>query len=71
MGIAQGDTNLVNPVCNECVEASDSPVTDMNDKSGLTTSWTEVVSKRKKKPDGLGKKVTFPSSFDKLQGNSL
>jgi hypothetical protein len=50
---------------NSClgVEANDSPVTSMDDKSGSTTSWTEVVSKKKKKPDGLKKKVIFSSSL--------
>jgi hypothetical protein len=41
------------------VEDSESPVTSMGDESGSTTSWTEVVGKRKKKPDGLKRKVIF------------
>jgi hypothetical protein len=47
----------------KAVEDSESPVTSMGDKSGSTTSWTEVVGKRKKKPDGLKRKVFFSSSL--------
>jgi hypothetical protein len=46
-----------------CVEDSESPVTSMGDESGSNTSWTEVVGKRKKKPDGLKRKVIFSSSL--------
>jgi hypothetical protein len=63
LGTTEADMNVVQPVCKECVEANDSPVTSMDDKSGSTTSWTEVVSKKKKKPDGLKKKVIFSSSL--------
>jgi hypothetical protein len=54
---AAPDMNVVPPVCKECVEDNDSgsPVTSMDDISGLTTSWTEVVRK--------SKKVVFPSNL--------
>jgi hypothetical protein len=63
LGIAEKDMNVVPPVCKECVEATnDSQVASISDKSGSTTSWTEVVRK-KKEPDGLKKKVIFSSSL--------
>jgi hypothetical protein len=64
-GMVQNDTDAVATVGNDVhVEANNySPVTSMDDKSGSTTSWTEVVSKKKKKPVGLKKKVIFSSSL--------
>jgi hypothetical protein len=56
-------TKATFPVTSPAVEDSESPVTSMGDESGSTTSWTEVVGKRKKKPDGLKKKVIFSSSL--------
>jgi hypothetical protein len=50
-------------LCPRSIEANDSPFTSRNDKSGSTTSWTEVVRTKKKEPDGLKKKVIFPSSL--------
>jgi Reverse transcriptase (RNA-dependent DNA polymerase) len=46
-------TTISNPVRKECVEHCDSRITNEDDKSG---SWTEVVSRRKKKTDVSVKK---------------
>jgi len=63
LGTAMADMDVVQPVRKECVEDSESPVASMGDESGSNTSWTEVVGKRKKKPDGLKRKVIFSSSL--------
>ena len=49
-------TTSSNPVRKECVEHCDSTITNEDDESG---SWTEVVSRKKKKADASVKKKPY------------